>query len=263
MSGPAPTAGVPGPVPAPASAPTPASVRRPLSRGLVAVLALGLAAWLGGFVVFVRGALRPAEPAAVSDGIVALTGGAGRIEAALRLLSQGGGRVLLVSGVACGAELGELARRAGVDPGPLAGRVTLGRQARTTLGNAAETAAWAHAEGLGSLTVVTASYHMARALAEIGRALPGVALRPDPVVPPALRGAESVATLRLMGAEYTKWLAVRAGLTRLLPARLLPAPALRRGCATAGRPTGAGTALGVPSGRPAGAASVAVAARRA
>ncbi len=221
---------------APGAGPT----RRRLSRGLAAVLALGLAAWLGGFAVFVRSALRPAPAVAVSDGIVALTGGAGRIEAALRLLAGGGGRVLLVSGVACGAELGELARRAGVDPAALAGRVTLGHQARTTLGNAAETAAWARAEGLGSLTVVTASYHMGRALAEIGRALPGVALRPDPVVPPALRGAESLATLRLMGGEYTKWLAVRAGLTRLLPPRLLPARASGRGCAVGQRPSEAG-----------------------
>lgn len=214
----------------PPDAAPPPRLHRGALMALTAALALALAAWLGGFALFVQGALTPAAAPPVSDGIVALTGGAERIETALRLLAQGGGRVLLVSGVACGADLAELARRSGVAPAPLAARVTLGRKARTTLGNAEETAGWARAEGLHSLTVVTAGYHMARALAEIGRALPEVALRPDPVMPPALRGTESLATLRMMLGEYDKWLAVRVGLSRLVPARLLPTPALGRAC---------------------------------
>ena len=72
-----------------------------------------------------------------------LTGGAERVETALRLLAEGRGRVLLVSGVGRGAELAELARRAGRGPGPVAARVTLGPRRHYTRGNAAETAAWA------------------------------------------------------------------------------------------------------------------------
>ena len=65
------------------------------------------------------------------------------------------------------------------------------------------------------LIVVTAGYHMPRALLEIGRALPGVALYPAPVQPPAMRGPLDLGTARLLANEYDKLLAVRLGLTRL------------------------------------------------
>ncbi len=226
-SPPGPDEAASGPLPPGASAPAasparPRARRHPLRPWLSGVAAALLLLWAAGFAAFVHRALRPPAAPPPSDGIVALTGGAGRIEAALRLLAAGGGRELLVSGVECGVELDTLARRAGLDGAALAGRVTLGRRARTTRGNAAEVAAWVAARGLRSLTVVTASYHMPRALAELGRALPGVVLRPDPVLPPALRGVESLGTLRMMGGEYSKWLLARAGLSRLLPAGVAP-----------------------------------------
>ncbi len=186
---------------------------RRLARLVGAAALLAVLAWGAGLAWFVHSALQPGEVPPDADGIVALTGGAERIELALRLLAQGRARLLLVSGVAPAAELGELARRAGVDPGPLAARITLGRQARSTLGNAAETASWARANGVRSLIVVTAGYHMPRALAEIGWALPEVTLHPVAVLPPALR-AGGPAALRLLASEYTKWLLVRSGLSR-------------------------------------------------
>jgi uncharacterized SAM-binding protein YcdF (DUF218 family) len=181
-----------------------------LAGAILLVAALG---WGAGLAWFVHAAMQPGEAPPPADGIVALTGGAQRIEVALRLLAQDRARLLLVSGVAPGAELPELARRAGVDPEKLAPRVTLGRQARTTLGNAAETASWARANNVRSLIVVTAGYHMPRALAEIARALPEVTLYPAAVLPPALREHDP-ATLRLLASEYTKWLLVRSGLSR-------------------------------------------------
>ena len=186
--------------------------RRLVRLAGAAILAAALC-WAAGLAWFVHAAMRPGEAPPSADGIVALTGGAERIEVALRLLAEGRARLLLVSGVAPGAELGELARRARVDPDRLAARVTLGRQARTTLGNAAETAAWARANDVRSLIVVTAGYHMPRALAEIARALPEATLYPVAVLPAALR-EHGAATLRLMASEYTKWLLVRSGLSR-------------------------------------------------
>ena len=41
----------------------------------------------------------------------------------------------------------ELLHRAGVEDGPIAARITLGRTATTTLGNAEETADWARQDG--------------------------------------------------------------------------------------------------------------------
>jgi uncharacterized SAM-binding protein YcdF (DUF218 family) len=186
---------------------------------LLGVAGLGCAGWVAGFAWFVHGAMQAAPLPPEADGIVALTGGADRIETALRLLLDGRGRLLLVSGVAHGADLAELTHRIGLNPTAIAPRVTLGRTATTTVGNASETADWAHTHDMHSLIVVTSGYHMARALTEIGRALPEVRLYPMPVLSPAVRHAADIATLRLLAAEYTKFLAADLGLTHLSPTR--------------------------------------------
>ncbi len=176
--------------------------------------ALAAFAWLAGFVWFVRDSLRPAPLPAHADGIVALTGGADRIATALQLLQQNRARLLLISGVGPSTEFAALFRGTGIAPQTLAGRVTVGRAATDTLGNADEAADWARAHALRSLIVVTASYHMKRALTEIGRTLPDTALYPAPVLPPALRGEAGLSTIRLLADEYTKFLAAELGLTR-------------------------------------------------
>jgi uncharacterized SAM-binding protein YcdF (DUF218 family) len=194
--------------------------------GLLLALPAALAlAWTAGFAWFVHAAWITAEPPARADGIVVLTGGAERVETALKLLAEGRARVLLISGVGGAADFAALAHRAGVDAA-LQARVTLGRSAVSTRGNAAETAGWAGANGLHSLIVVTAGYHMPRALAELSRALPGLALYPVPVLPPAMRGPGPTA-LRLLAGEYTKFLATEAGLSALGPRGDTRAPPLR------------------------------------
>lgn len=180
----------------------------------IALLLLGaVLALAGGFAWFAAEAGRADGPAPQADAIVVLTGGADRIETGLRLLAASRARRLLVSGVGAGVELSDLARRAGMDPATLADRVTLGRSATSTRTNATETAEWVARHRPGSLIVVTASFHMRRALVELHRALPGVTLFPAPV-PPAGGRAPS---LRALGEEYIKWLAARAGLTTLAP----------------------------------------------
>jgi uncharacterized SAM-binding protein YcdF (DUF218 family) len=163
----------------------------------------------------VQDSLRPAPLPAHADGIVALTGGADRIATALQLLQQNRAGLLLISGVGQNTEFTALFRGTGINPAALAGRVTIGRSATDTLGNADETADWARAHDVHSLIVVTASYHMKRALTEMGRTLPEITLYPAPVVPPALRGVTGFSTLRLLADEYTKFLASELGLTRL------------------------------------------------
>lgn len=177
------------------------------------LLLAGSCAWGAGFAWFTLAVRQPGAIPARADGIVALTGGAGRIETALRLLAEDRAPLLLVSGVARGVDLAELARRADLDPAALAARVTLGRVATTTVTNAAETARWAHAHGVRTLIVVTSGYHMPRALLEIGRALPDVALHPAPV---ALSSPRGTGAARLLAAEFDKLLAVRLGLSRLM-----------------------------------------------
>lgn len=178
------------------------------------VLLLAALLWAAGFVWFVDDALRPPPYPPRADGIVALTGGAERIATALQLLADGRARLLLVSGVARETTLAALAERVGFDAAPLAERITLGYTATSTVGNAAEAAAWARRFDMHAVIVVTASYHMRRAMIEIGRALPGVRLIAYPVLPAALHeGGPHI--IRLLAGEYTKWLLAWLGLDRL------------------------------------------------
>jgi uncharacterized SAM-binding protein YcdF (DUF218 family) len=190
--------------------------RRDLRRALAALVLILLLAWSAGFVLFAWRATRPPGPPPQADGIVVLTGGAGRIEAALSLLAGNRARLMLISGVMHNLDLQGLMHASGLRLPAGTGlerRIALGHVATTTFGNAIETAAWAHANGLHSLIVVTAGYHMQRALAEIGAALPDTILLPYPVLPPALRRPGSFGTLRLLVSEYDKWLLVASGLT--------------------------------------------------
>jgi len=199
--------------------PQAAAARRRLLRpwlALVAVLpVLGLFA---GFAWFLRLAAEgPAQPERKTDGIAVLTGGAERVQTGLRLLREGRASRLLVSGAHPDVTLADLARSAGQEPGALEGRVTIGHGATSTRGNAAEIAEWVRQEGIGSLRVVTAGYHMPRALLELRRVLPGVALVPHPVVPASLRDREAGSRLRtwsLLAGEYLKLLAAGIGLSR-------------------------------------------------
>nr|WP_245948853.1 YdcF family protein [Gluconacetobacter liquefaciens] len=180
--------------------------------------------WGAGFAWFVNDALTSPVRPPVADGIVALTGGQGRIEASLRLLAQGQARQLLISGVAphattatvAGALQPDLAARL---PAGLWHQVTLGRHATSTIGNADETAQWARDNGLHSLIVVTAGYHIRRAIMEIHRTLPDVALYPYAVHPPALQSPLRGSSLRLMATEYDKWLMASLGLARNMTTR--------------------------------------------
>jgi uncharacterized SAM-binding protein YcdF (DUF218 family) len=182
---------------------------------LVAAITAALAlAWLAGFVWFVRLASAPADRVPHADGIVVLTGGSNRIEQGLRLLADGRAPRLLVSGVIPGTEVQRLARGAGIDPAQVAGQVTLGQSAISTRGNAEETVDWAARYNLHSLIVVTAFYHMPRALAELRRALPGTDLYPAPVQPDPPPAGDNGRTLTLLASEYTKFLAVWLGIPR-------------------------------------------------
>ncbi|MCW4591092.1 YdcF family protein [Gluconacetobacter entanii] len=189
----------------------PAAMKAPARRGVLllvlAVACMLVASWAMGLVWFVRDARRPPRMPPPCDGAVALTGGQGRIEASLQLMAQHRARQLLISGVDPHATLGDfLTRTPRLLPLGVWLHTTLGRQATSTLGNADETAQWVRTHGIHSLIVVTAGYHIRRAMMEIARAVPGVTLYPFAVQPPALVHPRRLATWRLLVVEYDKWL---------------------------------------------------------
>lgn len=167
--------------------------------------------WAAGFAVFAIDSLTPPSPPPRCDGIAVLTGGQDRISAAFTLLRDGYGQQLLISGVGSHATLAQLG-----EPGiyRLSDRITLGRHAITTIGNAMEAAQWAHANALHSVIVVTAGYHIRRALVELRRAAPDVRFTAYAVQPPALRHPATRATAFLLLREYTKLLGAWVGVTR-------------------------------------------------
>ena len=164
----------------------------------------------------------PPPPPPHVDGIVALTGGAGRVQLALHALADGGADKLLVTGIGGNADRAALAHLAGMNLAPLADRITLGHYAASTRGNAVETAAWATQNGIRSLVVVTSALHMPRALVELRDALPEVVLYPLPVeavVPDDAEGRALALSLRARAEEFTKYLLVVSGLSPWFPHR--------------------------------------------
>jgi uncharacterized SAM-binding protein YcdF (DUF218 family) len=141
---------------------------------------LGVAlAYLVGFLIFL-GALpsQPVRPHA--DAIVALTGGNARLDTAVALLENKAGRRLLISGVDLETEKETLGRMA--EGGPRFNCCAdVGYTAEDTHGNAEEAAEWAREHKYKSLIIVTARYHMPRALREFADVMPDVALTPYPV----------------------------------------------------------------------------------
>jgi uncharacterized SAM-binding protein YcdF (DUF218 family) len=171
--------------------------------------ALGYASGLAWFAQTIPRAPEGAAQA-VADGIVVLTGGPLRLREGLRLLAEGKGKKLLVSGVYRGVEVQELLRIARQSPDPVECCVELGYAADSTLGNARETSAWMEREGFRSLILVTANYHMRRSLLEFRRALPDIDIQPHPVFPEGFR-IEAwwrwPGTFALVQGEYHKYLA--------------------------------------------------------
>jgi len=165
--------------------------------------------WFSGLLAYtsiVLG-LRPYQGDA--EGIVVLTGGDGRIEAGLQLLDDDRAPRLLISGVNQSVKLKQLLKLYQADP-DLAPYVDLGFAAFDTLGNADETAEWVDKYHIQSLIIVTAHYHMPRALLHLGSQLPNVAIYPYPVVPKLFQQkywyADPVALRQIIQA-YNKFLA--------------------------------------------------------
>ncbi|HRI76095.1 MAG TPA: YdcF family protein [Alphaproteobacteria bacterium] len=198
---------------------------RPAQAALAAVLLAGL--WLAGLYGFTRSIFNDAQAAQhanlrtgagplpakdMLDAIVVLTGGSNRLQVGFDLLAQSRGKKLFISGVYQGVEVRELLSqwKSERNKSDLDCCVALGFEADDTAGNADETAAWMTAEEYKSFYLVTAHYHMKRALLEMQRAAPHLKIRPWPVVPEGLdinNWWRSSQSRNLIIREYSKYLA--------------------------------------------------------
>jgi uncharacterized SAM-binding protein YcdF (DUF218 family) len=182
-------------------------------RTLAVLLAL-LLIWTAGLLSFVSRVQHstPAADPTPADGIVTLTGASDqRIEAATTLLQQGLGQRLLVSGVNPTVRRSQVRRLTGAQQALYDCCIDLGFEAPNTLGNARETAEWARTKNYRSLILVTADFHMPRAMLELHSSMPEAIIQSYPIPQAPLdaqrwwmttRGAER------MSIEYCKYLAI-------------------------------------------------------
>jgi uncharacterized SAM-binding protein YcdF (DUF218 family) len=178
------------------------------------VLATIWAAGLFAFAARVQQSTPAADPEP-AEGIVVLTGANSneRIAAAVNLLADNLGRRVLVSGVNREVSREELRTASKAVRRLYDCCVDLGFTAADTVGNARETAEWAKAMRFSSLIVVTADYHMPRAMLELRAVLrePQMRLQTYAVPTPALKSRHwwrSPGAARLMVVEYSKYLAI-------------------------------------------------------
>lgn len=178
--------------------------KKVLKRIVITVVGI----YLAGFALFaILLPETPAEPAP-ADGIVALTGGGSRLDAAVALFEKGYGKRLLISGVNPHIGKDALKRRLH-GKGRFDCCADLGYAAANTLGNAREAAAWVRAHHYRSILLVTSRYHMPRSIAEFHAAMPGVTVIAYPVAAETGKDiAGLVRSLRVLHGEYLKYLAV-------------------------------------------------------
>ena len=182
-----------------------------LARALLCLVCVGALGLFCGFLAFVDRMERTERlPPGRADGIVAMTGGAQRIEDAIDLLARGYGRRLLISGVNERTSRDEIARLNPTQRHWIACCVDLDYRARNTIGNAIETRRWMREHRFGTVAVVTANYHMPRTLIELGHALgAGDRVVAHPVIPDGFDARtwwRDPYTAKLLGSEYLKFL---------------------------------------------------------
>ena len=187
------------------------------SRALryVAVYAVvALASLLAGLQHFVL--TLPAPPTGglqFTDGIVVVTGGQQRVDEGLRLLTERRADRMLISGVGEGVNRAVLVQELNLndrEANSLFCCAELDFTADNTRGNAIAARRWAMQHDMRSLRLVTASYHMPRALVVFAREMPEFDLYQWAVTPDDLRLDDwwrDRAMLRLLAREYAKYLA--------------------------------------------------------
>ncbi len=176
---------------------------------LAVMLAFLFGLWIVGLIRYASDIPGKVIDATTStDAIVVLTGGSGRLNAGLDLLSKDLAGLMFVSGVYRGIDVRKLLQVTRRDPLGLEKRISIGN-AVNTRENAEETAKWVRQKAIKSLRLVTAAYHMPRSRLEFTNVMPGVEIVPHPVFPEHVKQNEWWAwpgTAALMASEYNKYL---------------------------------------------------------
>lgn len=166
--------------------------------------------WLGGLAWFSETMVQePVRSSGHADAIIVLTGGNSRIAEGLHLLAQGKADQLLISGVNPGASLKAIVKASGYHKKVLAEKISLDYQAKSTIGNAQKAVNWIQENNIQSFFLVTANYHMRRALLEFQQRLKDVKIIPhgvNPLDPVCTSWCKDYNVFCLYMNEYNKYL---------------------------------------------------------
>ena len=194
--------------------------RRQMLATLLGMLGGALVLFFLFFIIFAQSLKAVPDSVPEADAIVVFTGTSPvRIETGLKLLAEGKGRRLLVSGVYADQDfdmiLAMARNQVGAAGDNLRCCIDLDYRATNSVGNTKETALWAEVHEFSSLIVVTSSHHMPRAFLELRRTMPTTSLSAYPVLPPNVRLDYWYAypgTMALLLGEYMRYLYVLSGL---------------------------------------------------
>lgn len=152
---------------------------------LTLIIGIPFLLWVAGFIVFTGTICAMHEPRTPSkvDAAIVLTGGTNRVNKGLDLLATNKTSNLLVSGVHKNVEIRDIMSLWGDHKDAPPCCITLGYEAGNTIGNAQEAKKWVEHIDARTIYVITANYHMPRALLEFHHVLKDAAIRPYPVQP--------------------------------------------------------------------------------
>ncbi len=133
-----------------------------------------------------------------ADGIVVLTGGAGRIDYGMKILKSGRAKRMLISGVNPVVRPEALQKLTGVEKSLFDCCIDLDHKAGNTQGNAFEATVWAKKHEMKSIILVTSDYHMPRSLILFRRSNSDLTILPAP--------AKTDASATYFIREYNKYI---------------------------------------------------------
>jgi uncharacterized SAM-binding protein YcdF (DUF218 family) len=178
-------------------------------KKLIFIITIFASIWMGGLVDF-YGRIPPESPPEIAkaDAIIVLTGGKKRIEAGVELLRANKAPKMFITGV--GKDVGDLALLKRMDVAPQnAAKISLGHEAVDTFGNVAEAQKWIAENEVKSIILVTANYHMPRALGLFTKTMPDIEIHPYSVISPDFIRTEwpsNEKVRKIILSEYHKFL---------------------------------------------------------
>lgn len=179
-----------------------------LLKTFIALLIIVGVGWCYGLYRFLENISYSSISNDKAEAIVIFTGERGRISQGLNLLKIYPNTPILISGVGHDMPMLPMAKKLQKD---IVGDITLGRDARNTLGNAEETKKWVQDRGIKSVRLVTSHYHMPRSLLLLQRAMPELIIIPHPIISDNFQSDgwwNNQKVYRMIIAEYNKYLVI-------------------------------------------------------